>query len=159
MIQSRAFTKTADMNVGRTEHEATLLPDGHVVQSGGRTIPAPTDVYQTATRSFTTSGQLILERYRHRAVFLSNPAWGSLTGQILIIGGAIVATDIFGGIAQALDSVEIYNPATDQFSDFGCMTVARQNHTATLLNDGRILIEGGVGDHSLAYRRGSSLLS
>jgi len=78
-------------------------------------------------------------------VLLSNPAWGSLTGQILIIGGAVVATDIFGGTAQALDSVEIYNPATGQFSPFGILTVARQNHTATLLNDGRILIVGGVG--------------
>ena len=114
-----AFTPTADMNVGRTEHEATMLPDGRVLQSGGRTIPAPADVYVNTTRSFTTGGELILERYRHRAVFLSNPAWGSLTGQVLIIGGAVVATDIFGGIAQALDSVEIYNPATDQFSSFG----------------------------------------
>src|SRR5438067_5288727 len=134
------FTKTADMSVGRTEHEATVLPDGSVLQSGGRTIPAPADVYQSSTRSFTTSGQLILERYRHRAVLLSNPAWGALSGQILIIGGAIVATDIFGGIAQALDSVEIYNPATGAFSSFGTLTVARQNHSATLLNDGRILI-------------------
>jgi len=78
-------------------------------------------------------------------VLLSNPAWGSLTGQILIIGGAVVATDIFGGTAQALDSVEIYNPVTGQFSSFGTLTEARQNHTATLLNDGRILIAGGVG--------------
>ena len=63
---------------------------------------------------------------------------------------AVVATDIFGGIAQALDSVEIYNPATGQFSPFGILTVARQNHTATLLNDGRILIAGGVGRPSVS---------
>jgi prepilin-type N-terminal cleavage/methylation domain-containing protein len=140
-----AFIPTADMNVGRTEHEATMLPDGRVLQSGGRTIPAPADIYVNTTRSFNTSGELILERYRHRAVFLSNPAWGSLTGQVLIIGGAVVATDIFGGIAQALDSVEIYDPTSGKFSSFGTLTVARQNHTATLLNDGRILITGGVG--------------
>jgi hypothetical protein len=79
------------------------------------------------------------------AIFLSNPAWGSLQGQVLIIGGATVSTDIFGGIAQALDSVEIYDPTTGVFSSFGTMTVARQNHTATLLNDGRIMIAGGVG--------------
>ena len=40
--------------------------------------------------------------------------------------------------------MEIYNPATGLFSSFGTMAVARQNHTATLLNDGRILIAGGV---------------
>jgi hypothetical protein len=68
-----------------------------------------------------------------------------LAGQVLIIGGAVTATDIFGGIAQALDSVEIYNPATGKFSSFGTLTEARQNHTATMLQDGRILIAGGVG--------------
>ena len=138
------LTYTQDMHVGRTEHESTLLPNGMVLESGGLTIPSPADIYQPSTQSFTTSGELIQERYRHSAVFLSNPAWGSLEGQVLIIGGATVSTGIFGGIAQALDSMEIYNPATGQFSPFGTLIVARQNHTATLLNDGRILIAGGV---------------
>jgi hypothetical protein len=133
-----------DMHVGRTEHESTLLPDGTVLESGGLTLPNQADVYQPGTQSFTSSGELIQERYRHSAVFLSNPAWGSLQGQVLIFGGATVSTGIFGGIAQALDSVEIYNPATGLFSSFGTMAVARQNFTATLLNDGRILIAGGV---------------
>ncbi len=138
------FTFTQDMNVGRTEHESTFLPDGTVLESGGLTLPNHADRYQPLTQSFTMSGELIQERYRHTAVFLSNPAWGSLQGQVLIFGGATVSTGIFGGIAQALDSVEIYNPATGLFSSFGTMAVARQNHTATLLNDGRILLAGGV---------------
>jgi len=133
------------MHFGRTEHESTLLANGTVLISGGLTLPNQADVYQPPTQSFTSSGTLIEERYRHVAVYLSNPAWGSLVGQVLIIGGATVATDIFGGIAEALDSAEIYNPATGRFSPFGTMTVARQNHTATLLWDGRILIAGGVG--------------
>ena len=133
-----------DMHTGRTEHESTLLPDGTVLESGGLTIPSPADVYQPGTQSFTTSGELAEERYRHVAVLLSNSAWGSLVGQVLILGGATTGTALFGNIAQALDSVEIYNPATGQFSLFGTLTVARQNHTATLLDDGRILIAGGV---------------
>jgi hypothetical protein len=76
---------------------------------------------------------------------LSNPAWGSLVGKVLVIGGDITGGSIFGGAQQALDSVEIYDPATGLFSFFGTMTVARQNHSATELGDGRILIAGGVG--------------
>ena len=105
-----------DMSVGRTEHESTLLPDGTVLISGGLTLPNNADIYQSGTKSFTPGGELNQERYRHEAVLLSNPAWGPLQGQVLIIGGATVSTGIFGGIAQALDSVEIYNPATGLFS-------------------------------------------
>ena len=138
------FTFTQDMHVGRTEHESTLLPDGTVLESGGLTLPNLADIYQPGTQSFTTSGGLTQERYRHSAVFLSNSAWGSLEGKVLIIGGATVSTGIFGGIAQALDSVEVYDPVTGLFSSFGTMAVARQNHTASLMVDGRILIAGGV---------------
>jgi hypothetical protein len=84
-------------------------------------------------------------RGRHRAILLSNPAWGSLQGKVLLIGGDITGGSVFGGAQQALDSVELYDPGTGTFNLFGTMTVARQNHTATLLNDGRIVITGGVG--------------
>ena len=144
------WTSTQDMNVGRTEHESTFLPDGTVVISGGLTLPNNTDIYQPGVRAFTQGGDLNAERYRHEAVYLSNPAWGPLQGQILIIGGATVSTGIFGGIAQALDSVEIYDPVTKLFSSFGTMQVARQNFTATLLNDGRILCAGGVSRPSVS---------
>ena len=133
------------MHVARAEHEATLLPDGTVVVAGGTFSTDPADVYQPATRSFTAVGPMVQFRGRHRGIFLSNPAWGSLQGKVLEIGGDITGGTVFGGAQQALDSVELYDPASGHFSFFGTMTVARQNHTTTLLNDGRILIAGGVG--------------
>jgi hypothetical protein len=117
-----------------------------VIITGGTVVPEKGDLYQPAQQNFTTSANSMSEaRGRLVSLRLNNPAWGSLQGQVLSIGGSDIGSSIFGGAQQALDSVEIYNPATNQFSDFGTMTVARQNHTATELQDGRILIAGGVG--------------
>ena len=71
---------------------------------------------------------------RHIALRLTNPAWGDLVGDVLCIGGSDIGSGVFGGAQVALASVEIYDPVTQQFSLFGNMTVARQNHTATELH-------------------------
>ena len=75
---------------------------------------------------------------------LDNPVWGALTNKVIIIGGSDTGNTAFGTLQNALASCEIYDPATGQFSFFGNMNVARQNHSATMLNDGRIMIAGGV---------------
>ena len=49
-----------------------------------------------------------------------------------------------------LNTVEMYDPSTAQFTLFGTMTEPRQNHTATMLNDGRILIAGGVSSPAVS---------
>jgi hypothetical protein len=67
-----------------------------------------------------------------------------LAGQVLVFGGSQHGTGIFGGLFQAIASVEIYNPATQSFSEFGDMTEARWGQTTTQLPDGRILITGGT---------------
>lgn len=139
------FTSVANMSSARSEHESTLLLDGTVLISGGILVQVPSEVYTPSALGFSDVGDMVQTRGRHVAIRLTNPAWGSLVGHVLAIGGDVTGGAVFGGGQQAFNSVEIYDPASGQFSTFGTMTVARQNHTATELNDGRIMIAGGVG--------------
>jgi phosphatidylserine/phosphatidylglycerophosphate/cardiolipin synthase-like enzyme len=140
------FSRVGKMHFGRDEHESTLLLDGTVLMSGGNlNVSGVGDVYQPGTQTFSAVGVMVQQRLRHVAIRLSNPAWGTLVGKVLIFGGSKKGSPVFGGLQEALASVELYDPATGQFSTFGTMTVERQNHTAIELLDGRILIAGGVG--------------
>jgi len=58
---------------------------------------------------------------------------------------------IAGGIdasGTTLTSAELFQESNNRFTVTGSMNVARHNHSATTLNDGRVLITGGV-DNSL----------
>ena len=140
------FSNVGSMSVARSDHDSVLLADDTVVITGGTVDPELGDVYTPGAQTFAPSASKMVEsRGRLVSLRLKNAAWGSLQGHVLAIGGSDIGGSIFGGAQQALASVEIYDPTTKLFSDFGTMTVARQNHTATELNDGRILITGGVG--------------
>ena len=59
-------------------------------------------------------------------------------GTVLVAGGSDLANQ------ETLDSAEIYNPATGTFTLLSnTLNTARVGHTATLLNNGQVLIVGG----------------
>ena len=118
---------------------ATLLTDGRVLFAGGECIGrlATAELYDPAARVFHFTGSMGSSR-----------VWQSLTmlpdGTVLAAGGE---TDSCSGnlciAAGNVASAEVYNPSTGAFAPTGAMTAPRETHTATLLNDGRVLIAGG----------------
>ena len=61
-----------------------------------------------------------------------------------LVGGLLV---LDGGIQTDLATAELWDPNTGSWTATGSLGVARRNHTATLLSDGRVLVAGGVVDN------------
>jgi hypothetical protein len=131
------FQLTGEMSVGRVGHVAVLLRSGKVLIAGGWIGHGATDsaeLYDPATGKFTSAAKLTVLRGEARATMLAN-------GDVLITGG-----DNQDGPAGHLASAEIFRAATLTFQATGAMHQARFAHTATLLNDGRVLVVGGHGE-------------
>ena len=67
-------------------------------------------------------------------------------GKVLIVGGSECDVKECSGPLSSppLSSAELFDPATETFSATGSMSIARTGHTATLLNNGTVLVTGGV---------------
>jgi len=131
---SGTFAPTHNMGAARSAHAATLLNDGRVLITGGvdaGTALASAEIFDPASGSFALTGSMGTARYSHTATLLN-------TGKVLITGGVNLATG--GGY---IASAELFDPSTGSFAPTGSMETARFLHTATLLNDGRVLVTGG----------------
>jgi Kelch motif/Galactose oxidase, central domain len=132
------FQPTGDMAIAAVGRSAVLLRSGKVLIVGGwigHGCTDSTELYDPATGKFTQIARMTTKRGRPSATLLAN-------GDVLIAGGADRG-DTRGGIASA----EVFHAATMTFEPVGSMHAGRISHTATLLNDGRVLIAGGRGDN------------
>ena len=103
---------------------------------GGRSpkdsVYTSAEMYDPRSRTFSPAGSMGDGRQQHTATLLPD-------GRVLTAGG--YWSD--GQKWRVLSSTEMYDPATGNFSPIGSMGAPRLGHTATLLNDGRVLIVGG----------------
>jgi hypothetical protein len=121
---------TGNMVNARSSAAAALLADGKVLLAGGYPV-ATSELFDPATGAFTPSGGLTVARTGHTATTLKS-------GLVLLTGGAG-----HNGI-EADATAELYDPSTGAFTATAAnLTVGRVVHTATLLNDGTVLIIGG----------------
>lgn len=130
------FQPTGEMSVGRVGHAAVLLRSGKVLIAGGWIGHGTTDsaeLYDPATDKFTLIAKMTMRRARESATLLTN-------GDVLLEGGAD-----HDGPDGAMASAEIFRADTLRFQPTGSLHYPRNSHTATLLNDGRVLIAGGRG--------------
>src|SRR5581483_9622959 len=128
---------TGSMKTARSYHTATLLPNGRVLIAGGCTdvncsaATASAEIYDPATGSWRTAGNMSTLRYFFSATRLQN-------GNVLVEGGCNQ-----GNCGTVTNTAEIFNSRTGQWSLTGAMSVARDYHTATLVAGGKVLVSGG----------------
>lgn len=87
-----------------------------------------------ADGSFIATGSLSQQRRQHTATLLPD-------GRVLICGGIYDSPSAAPTAATA--SAEIYDPSTGTWSLTAPLQTGRWDHTATLLQNGTVLVTGG----------------
>ncbi|MEO8305143.1 MAG: kelch repeat-containing protein, partial [Betaproteobacteria bacterium] len=133
---------------GTTSATLTLNSTGTCTITASRADDGPTGNYNAATpvaQSFQintanvwtpTAGKMTVPRSHHTATRFET---GPMAGKVLITGGL----DANG---KALDTTELYDPVTRKFTASGKLDGKSVDHTATLLQDGRVVVIGGGND-------------
>ncbi len=160
--QSGTWTATGPMTAARGGHTASLLANGRVLVAGGcgglsytTTISGygvnmslycrSTEIYNPATSIWQSAQSMNLPRSAFTATALAN-------GKVLIAGGVTSCANVSISIVPvfksciATNSTETYDPSSDTWTFVNAMSVARYNHKATALPDGRVLVVGGTGN-------------
>jgi hypothetical protein len=65
-------------------------------------------------------------------------------GKVLVAGGMRNSSNSDNGLSLGTNSCELYDPSTGSWSVTGSLHDGRFGHTATLLNDGKVLVVGGM---------------
>ncbi len=132
------WSPTGSIATGRFYATATTLLNGKILLAGGYDYVAhhiaACEIYDPATGTWSAAAPMAMGRYAHTATRLPD-------GRVLVTGGATGSVAASGNTATC----EIYNPILDTWTAAPPLTTPRGLHTATSLQDGKVLIAGGVG--------------
>lgn len=148
-----AFTASGRLSTARADHTASLLENGKLLVAGGRSTavePRPgepvsataaAELYDAALGTWTPTGSMAAARTGHTASVLGAPACTGLPrpvwcGKVLVVGGRTPD-------GRSTASAELYDPESGSWRTVGALATARTGHSATVLQDGRVLVAGG----------------
>ena len=135
---------TGSANVVRRSVETILLPRGKVLAAGGIATNywplSSAELYDPDTGGWSFTGDMQLGRALNTVTLLPNQ-------RVLVTGGLVPNIDFE---LDGTRTAELYDPATGQWRGTGLMHVVRgEGHTATLLQNGQVLVTGGSYDDVL----------
>lgn len=141
--ETKKFKPVGNLNEFLSEFTAIKLSNGKVLIIGGRRgnqSVRGTELYNPKTEKFEAGPDMNFSRMEHTATLLKN-------GNVLIVGGKEMDLKRKKPpCASIIIQNELYDPKTNKFSIISGLNIPRFKHSAALLNDGRVLILGGVGD-------------
>lgn len=146
-----SWSMTGSLHQGRLGSTATLLRDGDVLVAGGACTHAceqqtftdsidTAELYDPSTGTWASTGSMHLRRESASATLLPD-------GEVLVAGGLYGCDD---GFCTDNASAELYDPSTGKWTRTARMLQAREQHTATLLKNGDVLVAGGL-DYGGSY--------
>jgi len=137
------WTSTGSLGTARSDHTATLLPNGKVLVVGGTVAGTTAELFDPAANTWAATTGPSNVRVAHTATLLAS-------GKVLVVGG-------FNSVSGALSSAELYDPVSDSWSSTGSLASARSHHTATLLASGKVLVVGGSSGVAGGYLASAEL--
>jgi N-acetylneuraminic acid mutarotase len=136
------WTRTGSMKYGREYFTATLLRGGRVLAAGGFnncdddfcSDLSTAELYNPATGTWTQTGTMQGPREQQTATLLPD-------GQVLVAGGLNEGGSCCSQFEYS--SAELYHPASGTWAPAASMAAKHAGQTATLLNNGWVVVAGG----------------
>jgi hypothetical protein len=127
----------ANPRVRRVGHRATTLPDGRVLVTGGALREGDPPSATTALLRLQADGTAMIVDGPPLATARRAHAAVVAVGVPVVLGG-------YGPTGAPLDTLEALPPGGAAFVEIATLRAARAEATATVLDDGSILVAGGV---------------
>ena len=137
------WSEAESLPTPRDRFALALLPDGRALVTGGTTQQTDTGPASYSSTYLFDPGDGSWSRAGLLNTARSDPAHAVLAdGRVLVAGGYYADLPAVPEV-RVLDSAELFDPATGEWSRTGSLRVARYGASAVTLADGRVLVVGG----------------